>query len=347
MKDAINIFSPNWEVQDSYGRIACELAGGFQSKGYHVNQLGDGVLHGFIRPAFGGLFLGYPTLYKEFYEQQFGALTQGPRVAITMFESTILPDGWVEALNTCDATVVPARFLVDVFTGNGVFTPIHVHPLGMSCEFLTHNMRSKRRPMKFLAIADRGLRKGWQKAIHAFVTAFGEDMNYHLTLKCREHGALSRLEFTNPNIDIVAEDYSNANMAELYRQHDVMIFPTCGEGFGLPPREFAGTGGIAIATNWSGTADDVREWGIPLSHSMQVAWASKSDWNGQLGEWANVEIEELSRLLLLIANNFDSFASDALKSAQFVHQEYQWSSFVDGVESVWKQVKERAYASAG
>ena len=346
MKNAINIFSPNWEVQDSYGRIACELASGFEQRGYHVNKFGDGI-SGLIRPALGGLYLGYPTLFEEFYDDQFGVFaTKGKRVAITMFESTVLPDEWVEPLNKCDAIVLPAKFLIDIFRDNGVKTALHVQALGISKEFSIHNMRSMRTdPFTFLAIADRGIRKGWGKAIEAFLKAFGDDENYRLILKCREQGALSNLSLTNTNIDIIAEDLSNEEMADLYRSCDAMIFPSCGEGFGLPPREFAATGGIAIATNWGGTADDIRKWGIPIPYSMQTAWEDKHIWFGKMGDWADVAVQDLATTLKFITNNRQLCFEDAIKSAEFVQGKYQWSAFVDGVEKVWLQVLEEADAS--
>jgi glycosyltransferase involved in cell wall biosynthesis len=345
---AINIFSPNWAVQDSYGRLAVELALGFEQRGYHVNRFGDGAPeHQAIRPTFGGLFLGYPTLFKRFYSEKYGAFANmGPKLAVTMFESTKLPHDWKDNLNRCGAVVVPASFLKPVFRKSGVKAPIHVLPLGVSQEFIQARLRtlSSERPLTFLAIADRGERKASSKAIHAFVQAFGDDMRFKLILKSRHKG----FTLTNPNIERVVGDLSNAEMAELYQKADVMIFPSCGEGFGLPPREFAATGGISLATNWGGTADALREWGIMLPAKMGDAWRDKRDWYKKLGQWAEIDHDTLVLKLRLISNYFEYFAQQAFdQAAPFVAENYQWGQFAGGVEAIWRKVSEVKYASAG
>jgi glycosyltransferase involved in cell wall biosynthesis len=353
MSSAINIFSPNWVTQDSYGRLAEELALGFEAKGYHVNRFGDGAPDKqVIRPTFGGLFLGYPTLFQKHYEQTWGVLaTMGPRVAITMFESTKLLPGWAEGLNHCNAVIIPSQFLVRAFRENGVKAPLHVFPLGVSQEFLaepTLRTFSPSKPLTFLAIHDRGERKGGNAALFAFEEAFGDDMRYKLILKSRK----IPFSLSNPNVEQIGEDLSNAELAALYKRADVMIFPSRGEGFGLPPREFAATGGIAMATSWGGTADALQMWGVELPYKMATAWRDKREWYGKLGNWAEVPQEEIVVRLGLIADYFEYFAKNAMKASAFVAQEYQWSKFADSVESVWKKVseakpKEVKYARTG
>lgn len=330
----INIFSPNWEEQDSYGRIAIELTRAFQTNGYHVNQFGDNApSQQKICPSFGGLMLGYPTLYKEFYEDVYGVFAKfGSRIAITMFESTKLPNDWAENLNKTDAVILPAYFLTDIFRSEGVSIPLHVHPLGVSEEFLDAAKREKTQPFSFLAIADRGNRKNWKKVVYAFVRAFGDNPNYRLILKARNF----QFSISNANIVQIGEDYSNEQMAELYRQCHVMVFPSCGEGFGLPPREFAATGGIAMVTNWGGLADDVADWGVPIPYSLCDAWSDKPDWYGKLGQWADVDVDMVANRMKLIDYNYTAYAERAMRAAKFVHQNYRWETFGEYVIKVWE-----------
>lgn len=334
----VNVFSPTWDACDSYGRIAHELATHLQQAGTHVNRFGDKSPEQVIRPCTGGIFLGYPSKFGEL-EKYFPLGSVGPRIAITMFESTGLPDEWAENLNDCAAVIVPAHFLVDVFRQNGVEAPIEVVPLGVSEAFMETVQRRfvpEDKPFQFLCITDRWQRKNWDKVVFAFVNAFGGNQKYQLLLKGRQ----LPLKLKNPNIRIIAEDYSDEQMARLYTRCQVMVFPSSGEGFGLPPREFAATGGIALATNWSGTADDIQYWGVPVPYTLAAAWAEKLDWAGILGQWAAIDIATLADQMKFIATYYDGYADFGIRAAGFVRSHYRWSAFAQRVQAIWNDAVE-------
>lgn len=328
---SINIFSPTWEIQDSYGRIANELAA-YASATMHVNPFGFAAPKKVIVPAFGGILLGYPTIYPTYPE----IANIGKRVAVTMFESDCIPDAWTWVLDSVDEIVVPSSWLVKVFRKAGVKKPIHVVPLGVSDVFKNvHRESQTDRPFTVMAIADRGERKAWHKAAFAFYRAFGDDERYQLILKCRD-GAIAE-EFTglsNPNIRFLQADYSDEEMAALYASVDVMLFLSSGEGFGLPPREFAASGGIALVTDWSGLHDDADQWAFPLPYTLVPAW-QHDDKNYNLGMWADVDLDAASRLLTEIAG-WDS-AYRLSMGAQFAQRarRYDWKEFAQHVIDIW------------
>jgi glycosyltransferase involved in cell wall biosynthesis len=343
----VNLFSPNWHPADSYGRIAHELSNHLESSGYYVNKFGDDAPKTNIRLCFGGIFLGYPTMYDEIINQ-YRLAGMGARLSITMFESTKLLDGWVEPLNACDRVIVPADFLVDVFKQSGVNAPIEVVPLGISKSFTEATKRrvipENGKPLTFVCIADRGNRKNWQKVMFAFVRAFGNDERFKLIVKSRSLPA----RFSNRNIQIIAKDYSDAEMADLYANAHVMVFPSSGEGFGLPPREFAATGGVALTLNWGGTADDLYQYGIPVPHSMTDAWSDKPEWYGKLGQWADFDIEVLADQMRYIADHYESYVDFGIRAGGFVRSHYRWDVFAKRVQSIWEGlVKESSHVNNG
>lgn len=345
MMRVVNVFSPTWDAYDSYGRIANEIARNLEYAGYHVNRFGDKAPEDqVVRPCTGGIFLGYPTNFEDI-AAYFPLGIAGPRIAITMFESTKLPCEWGNHLNQCHTVIVPARFLVDVFRENGVQAPVEVVPLGMSPAFTEAVERRsvpEGKPFTFLAIVDRWNRKNWQGITFAFIRAFGRNRKFRLLLKSRSFP----FKISNANIHCLREDYSDAQMAALYRRCQVMLFPSSGEGFGLPPREFAATGGLALATDWGGTADDLAHWGLPVPYTLTDAWLDKKDWAGQLGQWAAIDVAQLADQMKFIATHYDSYVDFGIRAAGFVRSQYRWEHFTKRVQTIWEQaVEEYSHAN--
>jgi glycosyltransferase involved in cell wall biosynthesis len=340
----ITVYAPgHYDIADSYGLIACQLARHLTALDVHVNAVGLGetvmdnqppdvraVTERPIKPSLGGVVMGYPTSFGR----HSALLHTGPRIAITMFESSRCPASWIEPLNDMDAVITPSWFCANVFRDCGVTVPIHVVPLGVS-EVYQYAPRPKDRPLTFLAFLDRGARKGGIVALNAFLMAFGESTEHRLILK----GRTPKLPWTmeNPNITAVMQDMSEQELYELYLSADVLINPHKGEGFGLLPREFAATGGIAMTTKWSGTADGIGIWGYPLPYELVKAdWRGNKYLEGQdLGEWAQVSPERVATHLRIVAANRDYYQNQAKSAAYHTAKLYSWRTFAETVMHIW------------
>lgn len=340
MNNVVTVYAPNHiDPCDSYGLIAHQLAAQLQTIGVYVNALSIGSRGEWdrpVRPSLGGIFLGYPTSYKKHDNPLAG---MGRRVAVTMFESSKLPEDWIEPLNKMDAVIVPSHFCDEVFTDSGVTAPIHVVPLGISETFKPfYRPVLPRRPFTFLAIGDRGKRKNLDAVLQAFVMAFGDDETVRLVIKTRDVKDRPGVMFTNPNIDVISTDMTEQQLYEFYCDCDCMVFPSRGEGFGLPPREFAATGGIAIATNWGGLADDIHVWGVPLETGLVPAdWGGNKTLEGQtLGVWAEPDIEVLADLMKCIADHNQAYRIRAHHGANKIPGLYSWYKFATAVYDIWR-----------
>lgn len=354
--DVINVCMPGHiDPYDSYSLLAIELAKGMTKQGAYVNLFSMGernldtqdcetmaIVDQPVRPSTGAIFLGYPTGYAD-HENPLTHV--GPKVSICMFESSKIHPEWVDILNTVDAVVVPSQFCYESFTDCGVTTPVHVIPLGISETYQPYK-RPYRSPLTFLAWMDRGKRKGGFHALRAFSLAFGDDPNYQLILKAREN--IAGFNIINDNITLLQQDMTEAELYELYKSADCLVNPNLGEGFGLVPREFAATGGVALATNWSGTADDLPLWGWPIPYSLKPAgWRGIAKFDGvDLGDWAEPNIEALAAMMRDVAENYQDYHTAALNQAANIHKLYSWRAFTTAVYEVWKEVAHARYAIA-
>ena len=345
----INVCTPSaLDPADSFGILALELSRHLTRLGAYVNLFSQGprragpaldaelaaIVGQPIRAATGAIFLGYPTTYATYANP----LTRmGPRVGVAMFESTIIPEGFTEALNACQAVVTPSRFCRDIFADAGVTSPITIAPLGLN-PLYAYAERPVERPLAFLAFIDRGMRKGGIEAMQAFIAAFGDDPNHQLILKGRTSKV--NAEILNTNIELIQRDMTPEELHQLYLRADVLINPHKGEGWGLLPREFCSTGGLALTTGWSGTADDLLQWGVAIPYRLvQADWSNHGRLAGMdLGLWAEPNHEALVGLMRMVAHNRAWYRERAREYAHNVRRLYSWENFAGQVLDVWKGI---------
>lgn len=357
MPDSLNICLPgNVDPFDSYGLLGVQLARHLTRMGIHVNVFAMGerqmnshdqelaeIVRKPIHPVLGSIMLGYPTGYMRHTNP---LLHAGPRIAITMFESSRLPADWIAPLNEMDAVIVPSWFCHTIFRDSGVTERsrsgaqrIHVVPLGIG-ESYQYRPRTTNRPLTFLAFFDRGERKGGMVAQQAFTHAFGDNTAYRLILKGRTAKPGRVLAFSNPNIEVIQQDLSEAELYELYCRCDILVNPHKGEGFGLIPREAASSGMLAMTTGWSGTADDIEQWGHALPYTLEPAhWYGNKTLQGQdLGEWARVDARVLAHHLQTVAATWQWSRLLLPGKAEAARRLYSWRVFAECVLNIYEGV---------
>lgn len=332
-EDALTIYSPSWNSYDSYGRKAVELRRGLTSSGLYVNALGDvPPLDQPIQPTLGGILLGYPSGYERY--GPFANL--GKKLAITAWESSKIPQDWIRPLNSCNRVSVGSNYTKMVLEDSGITIPIDVNPLGVSDSF-QYIKRERQGPYTFLAFTDRGSRKGWDITIRAFLKAFGDSLETRLILKSRKGWIPFRPN--NVNIDLVEEDFTEYELAKFYGLIDCMVFPSRGEGFGIPPREFAATGGLVLASEYSGLTDGMYLYGIPIRCKEERAWIGDHQFEGQdLGTWGDPDVEHLAGLMLQAFDGRLTTPAMSPEGAEKVRMTWSWPKFSEEIRELWRSL---------
>lgn len=168
------------------------------------------------------------------------------KIAYTMFESTAIPDEWVDILNNhFDAAVVPDEFLVSVYKNSGVTIPIFVIPLGIYIqEFLDQPIVHKTHTPFTLGFSGSFTdRKNHIKVLEGFARAFGNSSKVKLRLHGRSGEAnydmlverIAQLGLTN--VELIRSSYRWQEYLEFMQSLDAYISCATGEGFAVPPRE--------------------------------------------------------------------------------------------------------------
>jgi len=180
------------------------------------------------------------------------------KIIYTMFESTKIPDDWIDYLEMADLILVPSKWCADVFKKSGIKT--RVVPLGFDDKVFTYRDRELKREADkdfyFLHYNAFNVRKGFQEVFKAFVREFKKDEPVKLILKTTlDYIPLPITKTQYPNIIIKLGKVSDYELAEICYQADCFIFPSRGEGFGMTPLEAMGTGLPAIIPNAHGLTE--------------------------------------------------------------------------------------------
>ncbi|MGV3721825.1 MAG: glycosyltransferase [Actinomycetota bacterium] len=250
-------------VYDGYGSMAEHLALGLQHAGTKVH----------LRPLILDLTGADPTLVRLARESrpEPGAPVlyfcwprpdldrdplgpDGPLFVNTMWEGTLLPEGWVERLNRARAVIAPTSWVADVFRASGVTRPVWVLPEGVDPDTYRYVNRPERAGITTLMVGPVAPRKNTLVGIEAWKRAFADDPEARLILKARF--GCSRYTPDDPRIRLVDENEATRGIAHWYAEADVLL-ALGSEGFGLPLVEGMATGLPVIALDAAGQADTV------------------------------------------------------------------------------------------
>ena len=263
-----------------------------------INELGSKIaLNSLISGNNVNLCFGNPVSYKM----------DGFNVLFTMSESTRVGEGWVSRINNnYNVVLVPCLELVEVYEKSGIKIPVHFVPLGLDFQGFPKFFDRKTRTRKtfvFLTYSYGDIRKGADLAVLAFKQAFQKDKTKELWIKCRTTYGNWLSRFEDEQVRVFEGDYTEKQWHQLLNKSDAFVFPTRGEGYGLPPREAALTGLPTMATEFLGTGD-IAQWGIPIKvEAMRPALFEAGGANSKIAEWAMPDVENMKLMMQDIVDN--------------------------------------------
>ncbi len=200
------------------------------------------------------------------------------KILLYNYETTILPEGFAEAMNTGAELILPSSwFSYDIFRDNGVDPDkMAVFPLGYDRAMFNPSFPPLRfknidtEKFKFLMVGSPHWRKGHDVLLRAYIEEFRHDKDVVLIVKSSMNSherqshihvnftALfdelrSRYDYPWPEIKLIGHkiDY----LARLYTCADALVLPTRTEGFSLTPLEAIACKVPVITTRYGGHLD--------------------------------------------------------------------------------------------
>ena len=191
-------------------------------------------------------------------------------LALFFWEESLVPAETVASLNASFTGVLaPTRTVAKALLDSGVRKPVrvvgHTPRLDAFRRLRTERAAAPRGgPFTFLHVSSCFPRKGVDVLLAAYAEAFGSGDDVRLMIKGfpNPHNTvaadLARMRAGHPDmapVELVDTDITEADLLALYRDADVMVLPTRGEGYNLPAAEALAAGIPVIVTGWGGHMD--------------------------------------------------------------------------------------------
>lgn len=311
----ISFFTPTINLRNSngYGYAGLNIVNSLQSLGHEVPYS--------YPKAPVQLNFAQPEHFKMHRNQY--------QIGYTPWESTKVPDRWKAMLDACDEVWTTSEWCANVFEDNG-FKNTKIYPHGIE-DIWTPKRRQDDGVIKFLHIGEPAPRKAGQMVVDVFTELFGNDPKYSLTIKAY-HSSTTRI-YDNyldknilglphklfSNISLITDEISNEELVRLYHNHDVLVYPSYGEGFGFIPLQALATGMPTICTyEWA----DYKKFLGPLglrSEYIDSPWSFPHE-----GKVLEPNRKHLVELMIDVSQNFNAYSGYYYAQANKVHKEYNW-----------------------
>lgn len=280
----------------------------------------------------------------SFYVKCFPAFEFKNRVAeryigYTMLEASRIPQSWVDNMNnSCERVIVPCSHQKEAFINSGVKRDVQVIPLGLDVSLFPEIEIPNDDEFIFGTMGTLTYRKGTDVLVKAFQKAFPKDKypNVGLYIKTIPVGGIAHAWFadgellkSDTRIRLNIQSLSPKELiTEFFEKINCFVFPTRGEGFGLPPIEAMCVGLPTISTNWSGTGDFTKpDVAYPLDYKLVDV--PRGDYRGYPPElqadgmqWAEPSLDHLIELMKEIYNSREKAYKKGKKARKFVLENY-------------------------
>lgn len=292
---------------------------GFGNVGYYVTRTLQALGHKvpFRDPAAPvELNWAHPTNWEWSSKDQY-------KIGYAPWESNVIPKDWIAPMRAADEVWTPSPLVARWFE-DATNRSVKVYEHGIDMDLWKLRKRKQGDKIKFLHIGEPAPRKGGQLALDAFRDAFGDSKAVSLTIKAYHYNTIRGPGGSHPdrysNVLLDRRDVGDTELVDIVRNHDVLVYPGYGEGFGLIALQAMATGMPVICTSaWA----PYKKFILPdLRLSSKVI---DSPWpEMHPGKVFEPDRDQLVEMYRSIAADFDNISDKAYLTADIVRKTYDW-----------------------
>lgn len=256
------------------------------------------------------------------------------------WEESAFPAQWVRNFNAyLSGITCLSGHVMKVMRDSGVCLPMAVSGCGVDhwerVEAAPESVLGLLEPksFRFLHVSSFFPRKGPDALLEAWASAFSDSDDVCLVIKTfpnphnRVHEQLAALRSRYPRcaqVLVIEDDMSDSDLKALYQRCQVLVAPSCAEGFCLPIAEALLTGMPAIVTGWSGQLD----FCTPESSWLVDYRFEQADTHFKLlpSAWAAIDVDALAKTMQsAYGTSPDQRREMALRGRELLLNEFSWS----------------------
>ena len=292
--------------------------------------------------------LYYGSPHGFFYPHQY-------KIQMTQWESTKVPPHWADHAKGYDEWWTANEFGAQAFINSGIpAEKIHIFEHGVDALTWTPKKKKLNGPLRFLHIDSGSPRKRAPLAVEAFKKAFGNNLDYEITLKYSHHAPTqvdwfdedilaNHGEWEGSNVRHIKENMSLEELVNLFHFHDVLIYPSEGEGFGLIPLQAMATGMPVISTGRWCSYEKYLNGNVIDSH---LGTSDIVETYTRFGDVVLPNFDSMVNLMKSVAENFEEQSKIFYDQIPEVVSEYDWQKLTNNaIDSLVKRIGPEMFTS--
>jgi glycosyltransferase involved in cell wall biosynthesis len=269
---------------------------------------------------------------------------RGTNIQWVVFESTRVPPTVMSTMLASDQVWVPSAWGREVLIANGADPDrCHVVPEGVdSNQFHAYGASRDSSVLRYLITGKYEIRKSIIETVFAWHQEFGNDPGVELTVKTdhfvnREHKHNEITQWIQKqgisNIRVVWGAVPADQLVDLYRQADIFVLPSKGEGWGLPLIEAAAAGLPIITTMHSAHTEflqHIQSSVIPVEFDMVPVACPEYQYfypapDNNWGKWAQPRIDSIRQALTSARQNYPTLQEQARANSTVIRTQFSWA----------------------
>jgi len=251
------------------------------------------------------------------------------KIGYVAWESTTIPAKWRAGLQSCDELWTTSPLMAKWFNKKGYNARVYEH--GVDSEVWTPKKRHRRPgPVKFLHIGEPAPRKAGQLVYDTFKKLYGDSNKATLTIKGFGSSTIRGINNAHPfnelsNVKIITEEFTEDQMVDLVHRHDVLVYPSYGEGFGLIPLQAMVTGmPVIVSEGWA-------PYEIATLEALRVKTnLLKSPWPAvHPGNMLHPDEAELAKSMKIAVSKIDELTPMAFDRIGYIQRRWDWDRLTE------------------